>query len=115
MIHAQKYDLTKRGLKCDDKNTPHPHCVLLYMNFFIMNGNSQKGILCVHYYLQHSIKMLFVSSYLLFLTKTLANESNKTSVKIQQRNNHSWVESKTSCPVLQPVTTEGTQHAPQNL
>lgn len=84
-------------LKNPNKTT---HCdrALLCMNFLIMNSSSQKGILCAHYYHQHGIKMLFGISHLL-LTKTLANESNKASVKIRQRNSNSWVMNEISCCV----------------
>lgn len=101
-------------LKNPNKTTHCDHA-LLCMNFLIMNSSSQKRILCAHYYHQHGIKMLFVISHLLLLMKTLANESNKASVKIQQGSNNSWVMNEISCCVSQPITTEVTQHTPQHL
>lgn len=76
------------------------------MNFLIMKNDSQKGVLCVHYYIHHDIETFFVISPLLLLTKTLANWSNKTSVKMQQRNNHIWVKNETSCHVCHSLSLE---------
>lgn len=79
---------------------------MLGMNFLLPNGNSQKGILCVRYYRQHGIKTLLIFSPLFLLTKTLANESDKTSIKTQQRNNYSQLKNETSCCVCHRLSLQ---------